>query len=241
MKPKYATFSTQNKKYYDLIGRESIQTFLAKWPASISYTLYAEDFEPDIVDSRLIVKEWKDIQDNLDNYVSTHNRSKDDDMYKFWIKSFAWLQGTKEIDCEYLIWLDSDIITDQHIDENWLDNIIDQEALITDIPSGDYLRDKESETGFAVLNFKNSYAQEFILEYKNHFDHNTITTLHRHIDSAVWWNTTKILEKKTKINHLHTTEDHWGPFKYTVLAERLSHWIAAKNKRAWANGKQRRI
>ncbi len=241
MKSKYSAFSTQNKKYYDLIGKESIRTFLAKWPSDISYTLYAEDFEPDIVDSRLIVKGWKDIQNNLDNYVTTHNRSKDDEMYKFWIKSFAWLQGARDIECDYLIWLDSDIITDTEIDQAWLDSIIDQEALITDIPSGDFLRDKESETGFAVLNFKNPFAKEFIDEYKKHYDDNTIINLHRHIDSAVWWNTTKILETKTKINHLHTTEDHWGPFKYTVLAERLSHWIAAKNKRAWASGKARRI
>ena len=48
-----------------------------------------------------------------------------------------------------------------------------------------------------------------------------------------------MLQHKTKINHLHTTEDHWGPFKYTVLASRLTHWIAAKNKRAWAKGKAR--
>jgi hypothetical protein len=118
-------------------------------------------------------------------------------MYKFWIKSFAWLQGANDIKCEFLIWLDSDIITDKRIDQHWLDSIIDQEALITDIPSGDFLKDKESETGFAVLNFKNPFAQEFINEYKKHYDDNTITNLHRHIDSAVWWNTTKILETKT--------------------------------------------
>ena len=239
MTPKYSTFSTQNLKYYNLIGRESIRTFLENWPSEITYTLYAEDFEPDITDSRLIVKGWHDVKNSLDEYVKKHNRSVDEEMYKFWIKSFAWLQGANDINCEFLIWLDSDIITDKRIDQHWLDSIIDQEALITDIPSGDFLKDKESETGFAVLNFKNTFAQEFINEYKKHYDDNTITNLHRHIDSAVWWNTTKILETKTKINHLHTTDDHWGPFKYTILAERLTHWIAAKNKRAWANGKAR--
>jgi hypothetical protein len=239
MKPKYSVFSTQNKKYYDLIGKESIRTFLENWPFDITFTLYAEDFHPDIVNPRLIVKDFSDIQQGLDNYLATHNRTRDEEMYKFWIKSFAWLQGAKDIGCEYLIWLDSDIISDRMVDYPWLDSIIDRDALITDIPSGDWLRDKESETGFAVLNFNNPYALEFIRLYKDHFDSNTITQLHRHIDSAVWWNTVKMLQDKTKINHLHTTEDHWGPFKYTVLASRLTHWIAAKNKRAWAKGKAR--
>lgn len=241
MTKKYQAFSTQNLKYYDLIGRESIRTFLDKWPKHIDYILYAEEFVPDIKDSRLIVKDWSPIQYKVNQYLEKFNKSKNDEMYKFWLKSFAWLQGTEDINCDFLIWLDSDIITDKAIDESWLDTVIDQEALITDIPSGDYLKNKESETGFAVLNKKHQYADRFIIEYQNHYDNNTIDQLHRQIDSAVWWNTVKILEPLTKINHLHTSEDHWGPFKYTVLAERLSHWISVKNKRAWASGKKRRI
>ena len=65
---KIKVITTQHKPYYDLIGKDCIESFLKYWPKEISMELWAENFVPDISDPRLIIKEFNKINPRFENF-----------------------------------------------------------------------------------------------------------------------------------------------------------------------------
>lgn len=239
----FRVVTSQHKPYYDLIGRDCIESFLKFWPEEISIELWAENFVPDIEDSRLIVKDWNKINPRFNNFVSLIESKTTDPKIlgrkKFWMKGHVVLTAMEECKNDVFIWLDSDVITHKEISVSYIENLIPDSHLAVDIPAGGKGKDKEAETGFFGLNMKHPLSKKVISYYRKCHTTTDILNIARNLETAVWWNAVeKQRSKGALINHLHTSKDHLMPFMYTELSEYMRHWVAPTNKNSYQQGRR---
>lgn len=237
----FRVVTSQHKPYYDLIGKDCIKSFLNFWPKEISLELWAENFNPDIEDSRLIIKDWNKINPRFNNFVSLIESKTSNPKIlgrkKFWMKGHVVLSAMEECRSDVFIWLDSDVITHNYITLEYLNSLIPENYLSVDIPAGGKGKDKEAETGFFALNLKHKFKDYVINYYKECHTTEKILTINRNLETAVWWNAIVECEKHgAQTNHLFSSKDHLMPFMYTELAKYMRHWVAPSNKGAYSKG-----
>jgi len=234
----FRVVTTQHKPYYDLIGKECIQSFLKYWPKEVSIELWAENFEPDITDPRLIIKDFNKINPRFENFKQLMFSSTTNDKVlskkTFWLKGHVVLTALETFDSDVFIWLDSDVITHNYVTIEYLNSLIPEDTLAVDVPAGGKGRDKEAETGFFGLNLKMKESKSVIDYYREY--HTTLKMLDtpRYMETSVWWSAIK--NSGAKANHLKTSKDHLMPFMYTELAQYMRHWVAQKNKANYSKG-----
>jgi hypothetical protein len=229
--------TSQHKPYYDSIGKDSIESFLEKWPKDIKLELYAEEFIPDIADKRLIVNPMLPVLKKWHDYINLRETKKKTKMAKFWLKSFVVIDAIKNTNEDILIWLDSDVITHKEITKEFLYSLLPEDTLLCDIPALGSLKDKESETGFCMLNMKHPMLDKFLKEYESYYKtKDGLASLPRDIDSSVWWAARKTLvEQDVKVNGLYSSINSHVPFMGTCLKEYMRHWVTKANKVAFKN------
>lgn len=227
--------TSQHFPYYDSIGKHCIQSFLEKWPSSIKLELYAEEFEPEIKDPRLIINSMGHVLERWNQYINLREVTKKSKMAKFWLKSFVKIDAIKNCQEDILIWLDSDVITHKEITEEYLYSLLPEDTLICDIPALGKLKNKESETGFCMINMKHPMLNSFLYEYENYYNtKDGLSRLPRDIDSSVWWAARQtVVSQGAKVNGLSSTIDSHVPFMGTCLKEYMRHWVTKSNKAAF--------
>lgn len=231
----FKVVTSQNKEYYDLIGKECIESFLKYWPSNVKMELWAEGFVPDIVDSRLEIKSFDTVTKNLETFWNLitgisqegrHMRAK-----KFYLKAHVVLESWRNLDSDVFVWLDSDIITHKEIPSSFLDQLCPENVLSVDVPHGGKGWQREADTGFFMLNMKHPSAKNVIDYYNAYHTTDLIFKTFRNIETSVWWDA---VEKEKKngalLNHLNIKVGEPDSFKTTVLAEYMIHFINTQKK-----------
>lgn len=232
--------TSQHFPYYDSIGKHCIESFLENWPKDISLELYAEEFQPTIKDPRLIVNSMNPVLERWREYLNLRETTKKTKMAKFWLKSFVKIDAMKNTSEDILIWLDSDVITHKPITKEFLYSLLPEDTLLCDIPSKGSLLDKESETGFCMLNMKHELIRDFRKDYYSYYKTvDGTSVLPRDIDSSVWWAArNSMINRGAKVNGLESTLNSHVPFMGTCLAEYMRHWVTKANKIAFNNNRE---
>ena len=237
----FKVVTSQHKPYYDMIGKDCIVSFLKYWPKEVSLELWAEGFVPDIEDPRLIIKDFNKINPRFENFkklmFSSTSNEKVLSKKTFWLKGHVVLTALEEFTDEVFIWLDSDVITHDHITLDYLNSLIPEDVLSVDIPAGGKGKDKEAETGFFALNLKVPQSKSVIEYYRDYHTSNKMLSTPRYMETSVWWSAIKNAESDgAKTNHLKSSKDHLMPFMYTELASYMRHWVATPNKSRYSKG-----
>jgi hypothetical protein len=233
--------TSQHRPYYDLIGKDCISTFLKHWPKEVSLDLWAENFVPDILDSRLRIKDFEKINPRFKNFVTLiKSKTKNKKILsreKFWLKGHVVLSAMEECTSDVFVWIDSDVLTHNDISIEYLNSLIPEDTLSVDIPAGGKAKGKEVESGFFALNMKHPNAKSVIEYYKKCHTTTDILSVNRCLETAVWWNAVENEKSKgAKIKHLPTAQDSLMPFMSTELSQYLRHWVAKINKKNYEIG-----
>jgi hypothetical protein len=239
----FRVVTSQHKPYYDLIGRDCIESFLKYWPEEISIELWAENFMPDIVHPRLIIKDWNKINPRFNNFVSLIESKTSNPKVlsrkKFWMKGHVILSAIEECESDVFIWLDSDVVTHSHIPLDYINNLIPNNTLSVDIPAGGKAKNLEAETGFFGLNLRHKMSPLVIDYYRYCHTSDEILRVNRNLETAVWWNAIVDCERRGAVtNHLVSTVDSLVPFMHTEIAEYMRHWVTPSNKNAYSRGRR---
>lgn len=237
----FKVVTSQHKPYYDMIGKDCIESFLKFWPKEVSIELWAENFVPDITDPRLIVKDFNKVNPRLENFVKLMFSKTDNHKVlskkTFWLKGHVVLTALEEFDSDVFIWLDSDVVTHAPVTLEYLDKLIPEDCLSVDIPAGGKGRNKEAETGFFGLNCKHPLKDVVMDYYKEYHTTSKMLYTPRYMETSVWWSGVRLAENRgAKTNHLAATKDHLMPFMYTELANVMRHWVAPTNKSQYLKG-----
>jgi hypothetical protein len=238
---KFSVVTTFNKKGFDAFGKEMIISFDKFWSKDIALNVYYEDMNlPDIETSNRIffssfneeVKKWYKFQSNfflreLNKPDSPINSFYKYSAIKFAHKIYAIEKQLEKNFSEYLIWLDSDVITFKKIENSFIDTLVDNNSYLTFL--GREHVNFHSEAGFLIFNTKNKFHKIFWKRMMEMYDQGKLFDQNEWHDSYILDVVRLELEKKSLKNiNISLMGLRWvdplNIFDNSVLGEFMNHF-----------------
>ena len=221
-----------NQHYYDLIGKDCVDTWLKYWPKELTLTCYVEEFRlPD--HPRLKQISFDVFGPEYYEFQSTSNKQ----VQKFAKKAWSFIHAMENSTADRIVWLDADVLSVEHLPLELLQNILPSNVLSTHL-GVTYTTAKDGspgrwfvpETGFFAVNTHHQQFKEFASEYKRHYVERDNSMLRRFYDNDVYG---YVFEKlKAPGNDLckDFTKGYKTPLRHTVLGPYIEHYKAKHSK-----------
>jgi hypothetical protein len=224
-----------NEKYYNMIGKDCVNTWLTCWPNKLKLTCYVEEFTLPEHD-RLkqipfdhLSQSYFDFQDVEDN----------ERVRIFSKKAFSVIHAFENSVADRIIWIDADLLTEKSVPMDFLKAICPNDTLATFMgvnhhkerhnPNSEIVF--SAETGFFVVNPTHPDFKKFANRYKEYYEKRLSANLRRFYDGDVFgavvneFPNTKFNDLCLKDNHKHKT-----PLKRTPLGIFFTHVKAKRSK-----------
>jgi hypothetical protein len=239
---KFSVVTTFNKKGFDICAREMVASFDKFWNEDIALNVYYEDMNvPEIKTSDRIsffsfnqeVKKWYEFQSNFflrelnkpDNSVNSFYKYS---AIKFAHKIYAIEKQLEKNISEYLIWLDSDVITFKSVTNSFIETLIEKDSYLTFL--GREHINFHSEAGFLIFNTKNKFHKIFWERMMEMYDQGKLFDQNEWHDSYIFDVVRLELEKNLLKNinitlmGLNKSNDKLNVFDNSVLGEFMNHF-----------------
>lgn len=229
---KFAVITSMDQAYYEKCGRACIESFNAFWPHEIPLYVYDEGIENRPKMKSIYYRPWSELgQQFVDfNLGPWSDRTK-----TFAKKAFSIIAGARNIDCDRLIWLDADVITQQTVNFQLLELISPDKVLSTHYgvvhpwPS-DKNPDRTSfscETGFFIINRRHALFDAMIQRYQEWYVTGQGANLRRFYDGEVYG---VVVEEMARCGaamlELNPGNRHKTPIPRSVMAPYIMHYKA---------------
>ena len=221
-----------NQRYYDLIGKDCVETWLKYWPKELTLTCYVEEFYlPE--HTRLKQISFDVFKPEYYEFQSTSNKQ----VQKFAKKAWSFIHAMENSTADRIVWLDADVLSVDHLPLELLQNVLPSNVLSTHM-GVTYTAAKDGspgrwfvpETGFFAVNTHHPQFKEFASEYQRHYVERDNTMLRRFYDNDVYG---YVFEKlKAPGNDLckDFTKGYKTPLRHTVLGPYIEHYKAKHSK-----------
>jgi hypothetical protein len=184
----YHVVTTTNAAGWEETGRRMAQSFLERWPAEASLTVYAEDFEPDVdgIEVRRLPP-WMAEFKRAHGAVPSRNGVKNDrysytlDAVRFAHKVAALTDFAEPITDGIVIWLDADTYTHADVTVDWLEKLFPEPAYIAWL---DRVH-SHPECGFVMFRASHPYHASFMARFRSMYTDGDIFRLPETHDSYV--------------------------------------------------------
>ena len=255
---KYQFVTSMHKPYYDHIGQVMIESWLTHWNrADMELVVYGEDFNPGLVDSRLVWKDWGEhCRDNHKNFLELLAAGKTKGGARtFAKKGFAFLDAMKNTKADRLIWIDADLLFYKEIDYNKFDKLLSDDKLIALFDQLFSTHPNHTQEDYVNLNTRKSFGAEsgFIVVNPAHPNYNQYVknyeTLYSERDPAIthWYDSEVVvlaarpfLKQVFDLSSLRTTNKTQTPLNRCWLSEYFSHQ-KAKSKTQYSIKQLRKL
>jgi hypothetical protein len=222
----YKIITGMSKKYYDHIGKDSVQTWLEYWPKKFTLTIYSED-KLDINHKRINVISLDTMDQEYHNFQSRTVKKLNDRSKIFAKKAWPIMENLKTSD-GYLIWIDADVITTDFITEEWLESLLPKNMFSCHlgVPQNEFY---SVETGFFIINLENKFKEFFLEKYKNIYYTRDFSLMKKPFDGDVFG---RVITEMRAIegftfNDLSPSLNGRSPFN-KILKGKMIHFKAKK-------------
>lgn len=186
---RYVVVTTFNQTGYEKYGRRMIQTFLAMWPSQVQLVVYAENCDvqetapnlkilnlheasPELVAFK---NQWSTVPKATGDVSHDPIRSKRKDAGKgfkwnavrFAHKVYSIFHCAKNVACDWLIWMDADMVCHSPMTMSTLDQLCPRDRDLC------YLGriGKYSECGLYAMNLSSKTTLDFLANFQLMYDH----------------------------------------------------------------------
>jgi hypothetical protein len=234
---KIKVITSFDERYYNLIGKECVDTWLEYWPKELSLTCYVENFRLENT------KRIEQIEfDQLPKEYFEFQESKFNDRVKiFSKKAYSVIHAFENLEADRIIWVDADVITFDKIPLAFLENLCPDDTLATfmGVQHHKIKGDETSplmfsgETGFFILNKNHKGFTEFSNRYKEYYNKRITKNLRRFYDGEVFGAVVEEFKDKYKFFDLASTtgKKAKSPLKYTELGKKYIRHYKSKHSK----------
>lgn len=224
-----------HKPYFELIGKECIESWIKNWPKEVRLTCYVEDFTMPYYE-RINCVSFDELGIDYESFQAKNYNSK---TKKFAKKAFSFIHAMENSDTDRIIWVDADTITKKTITLSFLKSLLPDDKLSTHM-GVTYLDAKDGrvgnwfvpETGFFSINKKHPMFKDFLDLYKKIYVNGTFDGLRRQYDNDVYGHVIKKIKAPSLDLCGEFKKSYKTPLKHTVLGEYLFHFKAKHSKMA---------
>lgn len=200
--------SSLNKRYYDIAGKYAIESFLKYWPKDIKLHLYTEDVL-NLKSDQIIEHNFKEVERDIDYNTFIENNVKVKKEIPMAKKAFSIMTAIDNLDADYIIWLDMDMLTIKPIDKNFVtnlcnDNLLTYMGVLYPKNERNKMNYYSSETGFFIINCNHKKLQDWCKEYRKIYRERIDYNLKRLYDNDVFgFVTHKFKKQGVNLNDLN--------------------------------------
>lgn len=237
---KIEVITSFHKPYFDLVGKDCIESWIKYWPKEINFTCYVEDFEMPHYDKIKQIS-FSKLGHAYENFQKKEYKLQ---TKKFSKKAFSFIHAMENSKADRIIWVDADTITLKKISMTFLESILPDDKLSTHMGVNYDTRKDGSkgnwfvpETGFFSINTNHNLFVNFRKIYKSTYVDGDFRDLRRQYDNDVYGYTIKKLKAPSNDLCSHFLKPFKTPLKHTVLGEYLFHFKAKHSKEAIALSK----
>jgi len=243
---KFVAVTTFNEEGFQTSGKKMIESFDKFWNKDISLNIYYEDMQlPKMNCSERIlfhnfnekVKKWYKFREKFffKELIKPDNSSRSFYKYsasKFAHKVYAMQKQIEENTSEYLIWLDSDVLTVNKVDDFFLNSLINKDSYLTYL-GRDHIN-FHSETGFMIFNINNKFHNIFWDKMMKMYDEGELFNEKEWHDCWIFDKVRKELEKESLKNidicslGLKKDDDILNVFDNSILGKYMIHFKGKK-------------
>lgn len=222
-----------NQYYYDLIGRDSLNSFLQHWPLDI--TCYVEEFSLPY-NPRVQQIDFSQLDPDYRAFQLDPNLNQS--MKKFAKKAYSFMHAMHHSSADWILWLDADVLTEQQVHIELLQRVLRDQDLAMYM-GVTYLLDKQQrpgnwlvpETGVFAVNTGHEDFAQFRSEYCRRYHQRDHADLRRFYDNDVFGIALKsvpwanVYDLCANFNKKYKT-----PLRHTILGDHLVHYKAKHSK-----------
>lgn len=219
-----------NEKYYTQIGQYSVASFLSKWPADINIVCYVEECEL-VGTNRIIQIPFSELGQS---YIDFQNADYKNRVKVFAKKAYSIIHAMENLDSDFIIWIDSDVLTHSTVTESILSDLCNATNLTT-FMGVKHPKDKTNpesemlfscESSFFVLNKRHPKFNAFAKRYREYYDNRLVENLRRFYDGDVLGAVIMDLADTANMRDLSPSHKHKTPMPRTILNDYVMHFKA---------------
>lgn len=226
-----------DQRYYELIGKDCVNSWLAHWNPHYKLTCYVENFQ--LPNNRRI----KQIQfDQLDqDYYALQQENLHRSIKKFSKKAYSFIHAMNNTDNQWILWIDSDVITENTMPWNFWDKILNPAHLSLYL-GVTYTEDKQGnpgnwlvpETGVFAINTHHPAFAVFKSEYIRRYKQRDYTDLRRFYDNDVFGAAIQLSKANCTDLCADFAKSYKTPMRHTILGPYLTHHKAKHSKEEYS-------
>jgi hypothetical protein len=224
-----------DQHYYDIIGKDSVTSWLEHWPADMTLTAYVEEFSiPD--QARVHQIGFDQLPAGYRQFQDLSHKSR---VHTFAKKAWCLIHAMHTSAAHRIMWIDADVITVQPVDHALLAKIMPDQVLSTHLAvrySHDGAGNPGSwlvpETGIFVVNTQHALFSQFRAEYQRRYVENDRSGLRRFYDNDVYGAALDHVDPPVLDLCANLKKPYKTPLKHTVLGPYLHHY-KAKHSKDW--------
>lgn len=222
---KISVITSFNRKYYDLIGKFAVASFIKYWPKEINLICYVEDMK--IENHKKITQ--IPFTDLSVSYFEFQNGNYKNRVKTFAKKGYSIIHAMEKVKCDKLIWIDSDVLTTDKVPYSFIDEL----CLDNDLASfmgvwheEDNKKYFSCESSFFVLNKNHSHFSDFSKRYREYYDNKITNNLRRFYDGEVLGATIQDLAHLGNMKDLNPSTAYKTPMSRSILKNYFIHYKA---------------
>jgi hypothetical protein len=229
---KIEVITSFNDRYYNLIGKDCVKTWLQYWPKELTLTCYVEEFKlPD--HPRIKQISFEDFKPEYYEFQKTADKQ----VKKFAKKAFSFIHAMENSTADRIVWLDADVLSVDQLPMNLLLSVLPDDVLSTHM-GVTYTTTKDGtpgrwfvpETGFFAVNTKHNLFSEFRKEYKRHYVERDHAMMRRFFDNDVYGYVFEKLDAPGYDLCKDFVKGYKTPLRHTVLGPYIEHYKAKHAK-----------
>ena len=235
--------TSMNQRYYDLIGKDCVESFLKHWPQSHKLTVYVEEM---VLADNDRIKQISFTELEKDYTTFQEDPDCNQSEKKFAKKAYAVMHAMNNSKADWIIWVDADVVSIADIPEGVWTALLDPQHLSLYM-GVTYSSDKSGnkgnwlvpETGIFAVNTQHPGFQTLRDEYCRRYHDRDRTGLRRFYDNDVLGVAIQAVPDAT---HRDLCAGFQKPYKtplpHTVLGEYLIHYKAKHSKAEYSQDDQ---
>lgn len=224
-----------DKRYYDLIGKDCVSSFIEHWDPQFKLTCYVEGFE---LDTHERIKQIDFNHEADPEYAKLQaDPNYGVQVKKFSKKAFSFIHAMYHSKANWILWLDADVVTQKNVPAFLINDCMRKEDFSMYM-GVTYTTDKSGnpgswlvpETGVFAVNTQHPKFEEFRNEYLRRYVERDHEDLRRFYDNDVFGAAIQLVGASVYDLCEGFTKPYKTPLPHTVLGEYLIHYKAKHSK-----------
>jgi hypothetical protein len=213
-----------------------IESYIKNWSDTIPLSVYNEDF---VIDCPKVINMGWQLGNDYNNFCQRWDQPENRKILTFAKKAYSIIDAMKNIDCDRLIWIDSDCIIKKQLSDDIIDEIMPESKLASYFGVWHTQDGREyfsCETGFFVLNKNHPAFDYFSTVYSNIYNTDDYDNLRRFYDGEVFGETvTRLSDLGIDMLNLSPVDKknkkkYKTPIKRSLLKDYIDHYKAGSKK-----------